>query len=111
MSGLFLIELSMRGLAKFPRCVHRNVLIIFQRPVHHIICLLTNCFVPKFNNLRNSEKISGFEESVYSEKGKKLNFFNLGFQNRWQKKLPGDIVQKVNMNLNKELIELGYSLK
>ena len=65
----------------------------------------------KFNNLRNSEKISGFEESVYSEKGKKLNFFNLGFQNRWQKKLPGDIVQKVNMNLNKELIELGYSLK
>ena len=65
----------------------------------------------KFNNLRNNEKISGFEESVNSDKGKKLKFFNLGFQNRWQKKLPDDIVQKVNMNLNKELIELGYSLK
>ena len=65
----------------------------------------------KFNNLRNNEKISGFEESVNSDKGKKLKFFNLGFQNKWQKKLPDDIVQKVNMNLNKELIELGYSLK
>ncbi len=64
-----------------------------------------------FNNLRNKEKISGFEESVYNDKGKKLNFFNLGFQNRWQKKLPDDIVQKVNTNLKEELIELGYSLK
>ena len=57
------------------------------------------------------EKISGFEERVNSDKGKKIKFFNLGFQNKWQKKLPDDIVQKVNMNLNKELIELGYSLK
>ena len=40
--------------------------------------------------------------------GKKLNFFNLGFQNRWQKKLPDDIVKKVNSNLKDELIELGY---
>ena len=64
-----------------------------------------------FNNLRNKEKISGFEESVYSDRGKKLNFFNLGFQNRWQKKLPDDIVQKVNKSLKEELIELGYSFK
>ncbi len=62
----------------------------------------------KFNNLRNKEKISGFEESVNSVMGKKLNFFNLGFQNRWQKKLPDDIVKKVNSNLKDELIELGY---
>ncbi len=65
----------------------------------------------KFNNLRNKEKTSGFEESVYSVTGKKLNFFNLGFQNRWQKKLPDDIIQKVNLNLKNELIELGYDVK
>ena len=64
----------------------------------------------RFSNLKNKENISGFEESVYSDKGKKLNFFNLGFKNKWQKKLPNDIVQKVNKSLEKELIELGYSL-
>ena len=61
-------------------------------------------------NLKNKENISGFEESVYSNLGKKRNFFNLGFQNKWQKKLPSDIVNKVNKNLEKELIELGYDL-
>tara|TARA_A100001011_G_scaffold399116_1_gene506307 strand:- start:3494 stop:4336 length:843 start_codon:yes stop_codon:yes gene_type:complete len=63
-----------------------------------------------FVNLKNKENISGFEESVYSNLGKKRNFFNLGFQNKWQKKLPSDIVNKVNKNLEKELIELGYDL-
>ena len=38
-----------------------------------------------FVNLKNKENISGFEESVYSNLGKKRNFFNLGFQNKWQK--------------------------
>ena len=61
-------------------------------------------------NLKNKDSISGFEESVYSNLGKKRNFFNLGFQNKWQKKLPSDIVNKVNKNLEKELIELGYDL-
>ena len=63
-----------------------------------------------FVNLKNKENISGFEESVYSNLGKKRNFFNLGFQNKWQKKLPSDIINKVNKNLEKELIELGYDL-
>ena len=63
-----------------------------------------------FVNLKNKENISGFEESVYSNLGKKRNFFNLGFQNKWQNKLPDDIVKKVNKNLNKEIIELGYNL-
>ena len=63
-----------------------------------------------FVNLKNKENISGFEESVYSNLGKKRNFFNLGFQNKWQKKLPTDIINKVNKNLEKELIELGYDL-
>jgi len=63
-----------------------------------------------FASLKNKENTLGFEESVYSDKGKKINFFNLGFQNKWQNKLPDDIVKKVNKNLNKEIIELGYNL-
>ena len=63
-----------------------------------------------FVNLKNKENISGFEESMYSDKGKKLSFFNLGFKNKWQKKLPNDIVKNVNKHLEKELKELGYDL-
>ena len=51
-----------------------------------------------FVNLKNKENISGFKESVYSNLGKKRNFFNLGFQNKRQKKLPSDISNKVNKN-------------
>ena len=63
-----------------------------------------------FTNLKNKENIYGFEESIYSDKGKKLNFFNFGFQNKWQKKLPNDIVKKINLSLKNEIIELGYKI-
>jgi len=64
-----------------------------------------------FTNLRNKELNEGFVESVYSKKtGKKLSFFNMGFNNRWEKLLPKEILQKINKNLNKELIELGYDI-
>jgi len=63
-----------------------------------------------FTNLKNKENIYGFEESIYSDKGKKLNFFNFGFQNKWQKKLPHDIVKKINLSLKNEIIELGYNI-
>ena len=46
---------------------------------------------------------------MYSKKtGKKINFFNLGFNNRWQKLLPSDIKTKINKKFNEELKELGY---
>jgi len=46
---------------------------------------------------------------VYSNKvGKKINFFNLGFSNRWQKLLPTDIKEKVNEKFKKSLEELNY---
>ncbi len=62
-----------------------------------------------FTNLKNKELNEGFEESVFSKKtGKKINFFNLGFNNRWQKLLSSDIKIKINRKLNKELEELGY---
>ena len=62
-----------------------------------------------FSNLKNKELNEGFEESVYSNKsGKKINFFNLGFSNRWQKLLPMDIKDKVNEKFKKNLEELNY---
>ena len=60
--------------------------------------------------MKNKERNEGFEESVISKKtGKKLNFFNLGFNNRWQKILSNDIKQKMNVNFKNELKELGYN--
>ena len=62
-----------------------------------------------FSNLKNKEKNEGFSESMYSQKtGKKVNFFNLGFNNRWQKILPNNIKEKIYSKFNDELVELGY---
>ena len=58
---------------------------------------------------KNKEKNEGFSESMYSQKtGKKVNFFNLGFNNRWQKILPNNIKEKIYSKLNDDLVELGY---
>ena len=63
-----------------------------------------------FVNMKNKEINEGFEESVISKKtGKKINFFNLGFNNRWQKILRNDIKEKMNLNFKSELKELGYN--
>ena len=62
-----------------------------------------------FSNLRNKEENEGFEESVYSNSGKKKRFFNLGFNNRWQKILPKNILYKLNKNLQNDLNDLGYN--
>ena len=61
-----------------------------------------------FSNLRNKELNQGFDESVSSKSGKKLNFFNLGFKNRWQKLLPIEIKKELNEKFNKGILELNY---
>ncbi len=62
-----------------------------------------------FSNLKNKELNEGFDERVSSKKtGKIINFFNLGFNNRWQKLLPSGIKDKLNIKLKKELKELNY---
>ncbi len=61
-----------------------------------------------FSNLRNKEENEGFEESVFSNSGKKKRFFNLGFNNRWQKILPENILTKINNALQNDLNDLGY---
>ena len=61
-------------------------------------------------NLKNKEKIEGFEESILLKSGVKKPFFNLGFNNRWQKVLPKNILLKLNNTLQNELNELGYEI-
>mgnify|MGYP006086083419 FL=1 len=62
-----------------------------------------------FSNLKNKELNEGFEESVYSNRtGKKITFFNLGFNNRWQKILPLDIKNQTNEIFKEDLYELNY---
>ena len=71
--------------------------------------LLNSIRSTNFTNLKNKEKNEGFEESVISSDGKKKPFFNLGFNNRWQKILPKNILIKLNKNLQKDLNDLNYN--
>ena len=62
-----------------------------------------------FNVLKNKEKSEGFDEALYSnEDMKKKVFFNLGFNNRWKKLLKEEIKEKIEIEFNKEMRELGY---
>ena len=62
-----------------------------------------------FNVLKNKEKSEGFDEALYSnEEKKKKVFFNLGFNNRWKKLLKEEIREKIEIEFNKEMRELGY---
>ena len=61
-----------------------------------------------FANLKNKELNEKFDESVHSSEGKKINFFHLGFKNKWQNLLSKDMIEKINNSLKKELSELNY---
>ena len=61
-----------------------------------------------FVNLKNKELNEGFEEGYLSNDGKKINFFNMGFKNKWENLLPKNILGKINQEFDKELKELGY---
>jgi hypothetical protein len=63
-----------------------------------------------FVNLKNKEEIEGFEESISIKSGAKKPFFNLGFNNRWQKILPKNILNKLNNSLQNDLNDLGYEI-
>ena len=63
-----------------------------------------------FVNLKNKEEIEGFEESISFKSGVKKPFFNLGFNNRWQKILPRNILDKLNISLQNDLNDLGYEI-
>ena len=55
------------------------------------------------------EKEQGFVESTTSNKTKqKINFFNLGKKNSWEKILDKKIVEKINNAFKDEMRELNY---
>ncbi len=45
---------------------------------------------------------------IQKKTGKKINFFNLGFNNRWQKLLPSGIKEKINDYFINDLKDLNY---
>ncbi len=61
-----------------------------------------------FSNLKNKEKLYGFGESTVSKDGKSINFFNLGFNNKWEKFLSKEISDKIKDQFLNELKELNY---
>ena len=61
-----------------------------------------------FSSLKQKEKLHGFKESPTFKKVDKTNFFNLGFKNKWQLKLPEEISSKIKNKFFNELKELKY---
>ena len=62
-----------------------------------------------FTVLKNLEKSKGFDEAIYSSKEKrKKTFFNLGFNNRWKKLLPSEMIKKIEKTFSNEMKDLGY---
>ena len=61
-----------------------------------------------FSNLKQKEKLQGFQESPTYKKDNRTNFFNLGFKNKWQQNLPEEISNKIKNKFFNELKELKY---
>ena len=62
-----------------------------------------------FARMKSLEEKYGFEEAEINEKtGKKVRFFNLGLKNNWENNLDLKIKKKIEIKLEKEMIELGY---
>ena len=62
-----------------------------------------------FESLRELERAGNFTENVFIKNtNKKAKFFNKGPNNIWQNQLQKHIQLKLEKELNKELVELGY---
>ena len=62
-----------------------------------------------FQKMQKLEEQTGFVESMVNKKtGKKVKFFNLGSENKWEKFLNQDLQKKIEESFKDEMIELGY---
>ena len=62
-----------------------------------------------FEFLKKKELEGGFLEAIYSDKdGKKIPFFNKGFQNQWKEVLDDNIIRRIESKFKNEMKELGY---
>ena len=63
----------------------------------------------EFKKMQKLEQEEGFREAkIDSKTGEKIPFFNLGAKNDWKKILNPEIKKKIELNLKKEMKELGY---
>ena len=62
-----------------------------------------------FENLKKEEIKGNFDENVYSDQGKKINFFHLGFKNKWEKLLPENIKSEANKQFEKDIKYFNYT--
>ena len=62
-----------------------------------------------FENLKKEEIKGKFSENVYSDQGKKINFFHLGFKNKWEKLLPANIRSEANKQFEKDIKHFNYT--
>ena len=71
---------------------------------------INNCIkTTNFEILKNKEKKEGFSENVYSKKkNKKIDFFNLGPKNKWEKVVPKEFHEKINNIFREDLKNLKY---
>ncbi len=54
------------------------------------------------------EENKGFDEALYSQKEKKFKtFFNLGFNNRWKKLLPKEMIKKIEDSFEGEMKDIS----
>ena len=64
-----------------------------------------------FKNLKKKEQKEGFPEGALSKKtNEKLDFFNLGFKNRWEEILPKNVNNKLSKEFQKDLKFWNYKL-
>ena len=62
-----------------------------------------------FENLQMKEARGEFQENAISLKtNKKVKFFNLGKQNKWEKILPKEYINKINDKFKEDLKFLKY---
>ena len=65
----------------------------------------------KFENLKKLEEEFGFKEAAIGQKtGKKIKFFNLGSDNKWQNILSVDFKNKLNEIFKNDLIKWDYKI-
>ena len=71
---------------------------------------INNCIkTTNFEILKHKEKKEGFPENVYSNKtNKKIDFFNLGPKNKWEKVVPKEFHEKINNIFKEDLKNLKY---
>ena len=63
----------------------------------------------EFESMKKKEENETFYEAVIDNNtGKRKNFFNLGPQNNWRKLLDKKNIDKIQINFEKEMVELGY---